>query len=94
MIHFDDRPSAVWYGEISALVVDRPGGAGPGSTWRFAGVAARPRHLRVSSEAGLRYRAPASASTTPCLPSDPQLLTREWVAPLVTVSQFHVSTES
>lgn len=71
----------VWYAAVFAFEANRPGGASPGSTRRFAGVAARPRHERVSGEAGLVDHAPASRIGAPCLVLDPQLLTREWVAP-------------
>ena len=77
------RPASrrVWYPAAFAFAANRPGGASPGSTRRFAGVAARPRHERVSGEAGLVEHAPSSRIVAPCLVLDPQLLTREWVAP-------------
>jgi hypothetical protein len=73
--------SRVWYAVSFAFAANRPGGAGPGSTRRFAGVAARPRQERVSGEAGLVDLAPASRINAPCLVLDTQLLTREWAVP-------------
>ena len=71
----------VWYAKVFAVAANRPGGAGPGSTRRFAGVAARPRHKRVSGERRLFDHAPASRIDAPTLVLDTQLLPREWVAP-------------
>jgi hypothetical protein len=77
------RPASrrVWYATVFAFAANRPGGASPGSTRRFAGVAARPRHERVSGERRLVDHAPASRIVAPTLVLDTQLLTREWAAP-------------